>query len=160
MKIRILTLLAVATLILSACNVHGGGWIDSSTGSGKATFGFTVNCTQIDPHNLVLKGHVQYNDQPAGIQFHGEIEQPYTVSSREISCDDDFLVSPVTFIGTYTMQPSGQTGGFTWTVRDFGEPGPSAGDLLRVALYEGPAYATPAFYENGGGIQGGNIQYR
>jgi hypothetical protein len=159
MKIRLLVLMALAVLVLSACNVHGGGWIDSSTGSGKSTFGFTVNCTQIDPHNIVLKGHVQYNDLPANVRFHGEIEQPYTVPSREISCSDDFLVSPAVFVGTYRMEPSGQTGGFVLSVRDFGE-GPEATDLLRVTIYEGPAYNSPIIYENGGFLKGGNIQYR
>jgi hypothetical protein len=158
MKFRFLTLLTVLVIFIAGCSAYGGGWIDSSTGTGKATFGFAVNCTAIDPHNILFTGQVQYNDPAAGVKFHGEIEQPYTVSSTEISCDGLFVVNNPTFIGNYVMEPSGKTGGFTWTVTDYGEPGPSEGDTVLVRLYDGPAYQSAPFYAHGGEIGGGNIQ--
>jgi hypothetical protein len=68
------------------------------------------------------------------------------------------VVNPPTFIGTYRMQPSGETGGFTWSATDYGEPGPSEGDRIVVRLYDGPAFQSPPFYTHGGVIGGGNIQ--
>jgi hypothetical protein len=157
MKLRLMFLVMAAALILSACNARGGGWMESSTGSGKATFGFQINCTEIDSHNIVFEGQVQYNDMPAGVSFHGTIVQPYTSSAA--SCDGQFLITPMVFIGDYRMEPSGQEGQFTWSIHDYGEPGPSVQDYLSVRLYEGQAYSSPWFYVNTGGIGGGNIQY-
>jgi hypothetical protein len=159
MKFRFLTLLTLLAVFVAGCSAQGGGWLDSSTGEGKANFGFTINCTQIDPHNIVLSGQVQYNDHAAGVKFHGEIEQPFTQAS-EISCDDPFAVSPPTFIGTYRMQPSGESGAFTWSATDYGEPGPSEGDRILVRLYDGPAFQSAPFYVHGGVIRGGNVQVR
>jgi hypothetical protein len=158
MKPRFLTLVTVLGVFLASCTAYGGGWIASSSGTGKATFGFAINCTQIDPHNILLSGQVQYADHPVGITFHGEIEQPFTRSDIEISCDDPFGVAPPTFIGTYRMEPSGKTGGFTWSTTDYGEPGPSEGDRILVRLYEGAAFQSPLIYTHGGVIGGGNIQ--
>jgi hypothetical protein len=158
MKTRFLILVTILAVLLAGCNAYGGGWLESSGGEGKATFGFTINCTQIDAHNILLSGQVQYTDHPAEIKFHGEIEQPFTRSDSEISCDDPFVVNPPTFIGTYRMQPSGETGGFTWSATDYGEPGPSEGDRIVVRLYDGPAFQSPPFYTHGGVIGGGNIQ--
>lgn len=158
MKFRFLILVAVLALVLASCTAHGGGWIASAAGEGKATFGFGINCTQIDAHNILFTGQVQYNDMPAGVKFHGEIYQPYTVTSAEISCDEEFVTPNPIFNGTYVMEPSGQTGGFNWMVNDHGEPGPSEGDVLIVRVWDGPAYVGLPDYENSGVIGGGNIQ--
>lgn len=160
MKIFTIILITIMAVILVACSAHGGGWIISSVGEGKATFGFTINCTQIDAHNIVLSGKFQFNDHPAGINIHGDIVQPYTVTSTEISCDEPFVVGNPTFIGSFTMMPSGETGKFTFTTSDYGEPGPDAGDYITIRLYDGPAYTVPPFYAHGGVVGGGNIQIK
>lgn len=144
---RIVVLGALAVVLATACEARGGGWLISDTGSGKATFGFEMEC---DPDTGELTAQVQYVDRPAGVAIHG------VTSANEFFCFEDATFG--TFSGTYTAQPrtAGDGGTFFVTYADNGEPGVSAGDEFSIELIGGVYDG----YANGGTIGGGNVQAR
>lgn len=159
MKNRSFLLISILAVFLAACTAYGGGWLTSQIGSGKATFGFNVNCALLESNTIELYGQIQYKDLPAGVKFHGDVHQQYVVSESD-SCDDAFITNTPTFFGSYWMEPSGETGEFSLRLRDEGEPGPGAGDYFQINLYEDRALFSPIIYTNDGTIEGGNIQIR
>jgi hypothetical protein len=125
-KIFVLAVLATIALFNVSCKKsNGGGFIASAVpgGNGKATLGFQIKCDNIlhESGNYVAQvtGNVQYNDHPAGVKVHGDLDFiPYDIDNSLTSCETiaeliyDRLPPNSNFsgaIGTYSNQ-AGQTG--------------------------------------------------
>jgi hypothetical protein len=151
--VRAIGLVVVAGLLLASCGkANGGGWLQSATGAGKATFSFNAKCrdTVVNGRpDAVVSGQLEYKDAPAGVQFHGVVSSTIEGSS----CAELSSESEATFVGSYRPKPTGETGTFFLSVQDNGEPG-IQGDVFCISLLDGAHDG----YSNCGPIGGGNIQ--
>ena len=147
MLARVVCLVAVALFAIGCFRVTGGGWLTSAIPPGKATFAFHGSC---DPETGVASGKLEYHDHAADVHLHG------VVSNLDVPGCIPIDVPFAIYAGTYTPQPKklGPGGTFFIAVQDLGEPGPSSGDAISIAL-EGGVYDG---YEHFGTIEGGNIQ--
>jgi hypothetical protein len=166
-RIRRASVVAVATalaLVAGGCHkVTGGGWITSSTGTGKATFGFSASCV-VDPSAPDLftfyRGQFQYNDHGAGVRFDAEITPDASVGDGARTCEEaaDLLVASFGATGTailsgeYRPRPKGAPGAVSVVLTDAGHPGIGE-DMICVTLSDG----AHSGYEHCGAVQGGNI---
>jgi hypothetical protein len=115
--------------------VTGGGWVDSTAGTGKATFGFVAGRSAADGS---VKGHFTLKDHTLGVTIHGDVIANFMSCTGTPADHSEFLV---------TDTASGQQ--VTVKVNDNGEPGANR-DAFSV---EGAAYSNP-----GPLLRGGNIQ--
>ena len=163
MNIKHLIVLSITTLSLSACyeedgKVTGGGSIESSSGSGKANYGF--NGSDCDGN---LKGNFNYHDRAASVKIKGELSnaglctdtEQAGVTVRNDNCynycsDGDYILefdynSRAQFV-------SGEGTGIA-CLTDGGE-GKGASDKIGVHIITGPS----AGYVNIQEASRGNIQ--
>jgi hypothetical protein len=161
---RASTVLGVVGLVavVAGCDkVTGGGWIPSSTGQGKATFGFSAVCKNqedpiVGPVAALHEGQFEWDDHTAGVSFHGDVEPTLSLNALGTCKEAAQLIDQninATLLGEYRPQPPGAPGSFEANVTDNGEPGIN-GDSICVALQGGPHNG----YTNCGVIEGGNIQ--
>ena len=144
----------VVALLTSCTKASGGGWIPSAVDpEEKATFSFNLKCKDTE-EGPELSGHLQYKDQAAGVQVHGDVV-PFPLVEAESCAELAELASDfgaTSFFGTYRSQPKGEeTGGFLVHVDDGGE-GQEAEDWICVELIGGIEYL------NCQPLGGGNIQ--
>jgi hypothetical protein len=151
-------------VVASGCHeVTGGGWITSSTGTGKATFGFNARCVvdRSAPGVFAFyRGQFQYNDDAAGVRFHAEITPDAVVGEGARSCEEAADLLATSFGGTgtailsgeYRPQPKGAPGAVSVLLTDARRPG-VGGDVICVTLSDG----AHGGYEHCGAVQGGNI---
>ncbi|MBN2557387.1 MAG: hypothetical protein JXB33_01390 [Clostridia bacterium] len=153
MKRKILAmavLLVFSAAVLSGCveytpvTVRGGGWLLAAGGEGKATFGFTVECINIEyvdeePVSWDTRGNFVYNDHANGIRIKGEITGAYSSESGG------------TFGGECVFD--GEPAFFSVTATDLGEP--STDDCISIYITD---EEQQLLYENEGPVGGGNIQ--
>jgi hypothetical protein len=139
-------LVALAVVALSGCKVTGGGYIPSAFNpTAKATFGFTWQSTD-NPDKSTVKGN--WADGP--VKFKLDSGVVVTITDGQDGCGYGE--------GTYTSTSKstfGQQGTIVIEMCDTGEPGPTNGDGLGLALTDGP-YS----YTNSGSLQGGNLQIK
>jgi len=161
--IAVISLVSGLALFVSGCDTYGpgkytgGGVMESAVDADvKATLGFNMQALDKNEDGEIetVKGQLQYKDRganeefPKGRSFHGVITGG---SVKTTMCGN----STGEFEGTYKPQPKGESGTFTVTVFDAGEPGPSEEDSFTIAL-EGGAYHG---YMNSGLLSNGNIKY-
>jgi hypothetical protein len=154
----ILGLLAVSALVLAGCTANGGGWINSSVGAKKATFGFTWQTDATLP-----QGTGDVATQSAGELAKGSWSDGY-VKFRIANGGIDFVdiygdpFNCVVGSGHYVSTNRSYSGGgdLYITICDYGEPGPTAGDSVDIDPQGGPY----DFYENSGTLRGGNLQIK
>ncbi len=148
---KTIALFIMLALFLAGCEARGGGWIPSvANAEKKATFGFQVKCTQLAPDLVKFSGQLEYNDHPAGVKFHAEMQD--TRNGDAYSCDNSSVDALDLIQGTYRMMPSGQTGIVYLSVFDGGK----SGDSIMIQL----VHDGETVYENEGVLSGGNLQVR
>ena len=146
----------VAVLVLGivagvGCNfpsvkTTGGGWFTDGCGEGahKVTFGFTAMPTD---EGCSAKGQFQlvdHGDKPPTI-LHGEFDDVDWVNDLDYT----------RFYGKCTIK--GEEGEFDLEVKfyDEGEPGPSAGDKIKVKIHGWDGGG----WDYSGELEGGNVQF-
>jgi len=140
-------------LTASGCDTAtGGGWIAGIVDA-RATFGFTVRCTDTrvrgTPVATLSDGQLDWHD--GFVSFHGVV-MPQQVP--DTTCDEfAFNLPTIHFAGTYTPHNSSGSGFFNATVFDGGEPG-ALTDTINIELTGGDFTG----YANGGELQDGNVQ--
>jgi hypothetical protein len=148
------TMVVVLPLLTLGCDTAtGGGWIPGLFAD-RATFGFTVQCRDTRqrgmPVAVLSSGELDWTD--GFVSFHGVVDSQ---SFEGQTCEEfDNNLPTITFTGTYSPHQGVGSGTFTATVFDSGEPGtdPPDGDTIEITT-------TGTYtYQNGGPIQGGNIQ--
>jgi hypothetical protein len=147
-------------LLLVGCaggKFTGGGSMSSAAStSGKAYFGFNIDCSLDKFH-----GQVQYVDRASGVRLHG-VPTEFIVCIGPGLCfnldcganpqDPEFLfLSGDYWVSGQSGEPSGR---YFATVSDRGEPGPTAGDEFCIFLNGGPYDG----YSNCDTLEGGNVQ--
>jgi len=165
-KVLVVLLLPLTLMFIISCQKsNGGGYIDSATGNGKATFGVQIKCDNIlhESGNYVgrLTGNLQLNDHAAGVKIHGKIDViPYEFDSGLTSCEmmstefDGPLGQSISLTaGTYTSQPGNQTGEFAILLVD---NDPQFTDCLDGDGMEIEVIGDIS-YQNGGCLRGGNL---
>jgi hypothetical protein len=165
--ILLLATIALTIVVLAGCGkASGGGYIPTAVEGveGKATFAFNAKCTNTTLESGevvgVVKGQLQYNDQPADVKIHADLANAFPDlfgSSTPCEFFDDLFSDEQTdvFRGTYRVpgEPKEAVGNVTLSVRDAGEPGIN-GDQVAIFLDGGPHGG----YTNTGTVQGGNVQ--
>lgn len=159
MKKKLLCCLAFAfVLLLPGCIIqkaNGGGWL--LVDGRKVHFAFNVSCddggTPGDASDDRARGHIEVMDNkaPGGrVKFRGEVN-----NFGALPCGAP-IAGVGGFLGTYMPQPTtlGDGGFFIVAFTDQGEPGPSNGDAIALAVFGG-VYDGYTFI---GTIGGGNIQ--
>ena len=153
-KIALAIILMVGLLAgtMGCKKTTGGGWfIDEFTGN-KVTFGFNaqpVGEPWIDPYGnwyRDAKGQFQLIDHGAKIRIHGT----FTTTWAEDGTNETDFVS-------YDASVNGVGGyGVCVLLRDYGEPGPSAGDAIAIPWVR-DSFGN-VVYDAQGYLGGGNIQ--
>lgn len=151
--LRIVIVIAGTAVLLAACHKFtGGGWIEGMNG-GKAHFGFTAQCEDLNP-GVALRGQLQFNDKSAGVKFHGKFENYYF---EDESCDA--LVASwagsengIDAVGSCRSQPEKNEGTFELVAWDNDADGYP--DTISIAA---DCTSDGEFYVHGGELQGGNI---
>ncbi len=142
--IRFVGVVVVLASLLAGCTkASGGGWIPSDVDpEEKATFSFNLKCKDTE-EGPELSGHLQYKDQAAGVQVHGDVVSFFFPFEPESCAELAELASDfgaTSFFGTYRSQPKGEEkGGFLVHVDDGGE-GQEAEDWICVELIGGIEY--------------------
>ena len=156
---RILQLACILLLVLSlnACRtVQGGGWMESASGEGKATFGVKLNCEAPD-----YFGEFTYHDH--GVEFEmpdGKMRklaikawvEPGVVRSGY----SDLSLDSTSWAFEYRAQPDkfGESGmGIIYFFDADLTEDPSDEDILKIEIWTGPF----AEYSNEGELGGGNL---
>ena len=125
-----LAILVMVVALFTGCKVTGGGWFEDS--ERKCTFGLNAQ-----GEGCEYKGQFQFNDHE-DCKIHVEVMQMMQFG------DDYAEFSGVAKSGEKVI---------VW-VEDHGEPGPDAGDSIKIWIdtpfWEPPTYA--------GDLEGGNIQ--
>jgi hypothetical protein len=161
-----IVLLTVSLFNVSCKKSNGGGFIDSIVdgGNGKATIGYQIKCDNILHSSGEYVGHVtgnvQFNDHPAGIKVHADIDFiPFESDPTLTSCEvlaasiDAGNPSPPLILST--------------VVGTYGNHSGQAGDLALAVITENPFCPTgdgfiieltgDIIYQNGGCLNGGNL---
>ena len=122
----------------SGAKATGGGWIPSVAGQGsRATFGFTMRVTGVEPINedeyiYSAKGQIQLVDHGADLKYHASVWGTYRYGENSGDCV------------------------FTGTTRDGMEVSVMVtGNVVYFHVADGNGSVT---YENFGEIMGGNIK--
>jgi len=165
-KVSMVLLLPLMLLFVVSCQKsNGGGFIDSVTGTGKATFGVQMKCDNIlhtsGQYVGKLSGNLQFNDHTAGVKIHGDIDFiPNDYDSSLTSCEmmssyfDGPLGESISFAaGTYTSQPGNKAGEFVIGLLD-NDPNFTScpdGDAIEIMI------GGDISYSNGGCLRGGNM---
>jgi hypothetical protein len=154
-----LCFLSLAVLTTSCESFTGGGWIYSKAGqNAKATFGFTVTCTDDGVGGSSVEGTMEYQDHGwtvggGTLRLHGVLDQTHANATCEQldALETIFLKTNNLYSGTYVTQPpkAGAGGNFLFQVTDNGASGDTLGIVATSGLYSG--------YSNSGVLQGGNI---
>jgi hypothetical protein len=160
-------LLGLAALALAGCSTFftGGGFIRSVNHTDKATFGFVVQCN--NPENpeecAPAKINGTYYDHGVGVRLKfdggviagpaGCVADPNDCANLPPGTDpDQCMFGEVHYI---SQDPKNRgEGDLQLFACDLGEPGKLNGDFLVINVLSGPYDG----YENGGTIQGGNLQ--
>ena len=140
--------------IVAACHKFtGGGWIDGLNG-GKAHFGFTAQCEDLDP-GVAVRGQMQFNDKSAGVRFHGEFENYYLTdyeSCDAVVADWSGNENGIDIVGSCWTQPGKTEGSFEVVAFDNNADGtPDTMELYTTCTPDGE------WYGNWGELHGGNI---
>ncbi|MFO7637427.1 MAG: hypothetical protein R6W96_08975 [Clostridia bacterium] len=155
-SIMLIAVMCVAMMLLAGCvelipvTVRGGGWIDAEPmmpeqvdgRSGKATFGFTVECYDYVYEddfvtNYSVRGHLSYVDKVNGIRINGD------VIFATLDGDDMGIFSGTCAPGMH----------FTVGVTGSDKPGEYGTFFIELSNDEGEI-----LYMNGGPIRQGNIR--
>jgi hypothetical protein len=168
--ILLLATIALTIVVLAGCKASGGGYIPTAEPGveGKATFGFSANCTNVtDEFGDVFaytKGQLQYNDKPADVKFHADLaDGGLGVVGSTTPCEDlDAIFTDEdtdVFSGLYRVRggPKEGEGSVELLVTDAGEPGIN-GDKVTISLSAFEPGGTYDGYTNTGTVQGGNVQ--
>ena len=168
--LAILPILVLVAFTATGCTkMTGGGWIESKVPGQKATFGFSVKCTNTTdavtrlPAAVLHDGQFEFTDKPAGVNVHGDVgplpQQTFPGQTCKQLAQEENLLGTGLFAGTFRTQsdsvPMNQ-GEFVVEIVDGGTPGSLNGDSLCVDLVgdgEGGL-----LYGNCGEVQGGNIK--
>ena len=165
MKIKTLQFCFIATvliMLLGGCKtIRGGGWINSSTGEGKATFG--INITK---KKCKYYGGFTYHDHSLKDEKGQHLSLKAWVDSNSpllsgVPCDDQSLDSQslenkITYDFSYRSRydKSGEEGYGTIEFKDANRSkSPDENDRLCIDIYFGPY----AGYKNCGDLRGGNL---
>ena len=152
--------LLVLIMALTGCKtIKGGGWINSITEGGKATFGIDLTC-----ENSEYYGEFTYHDHGAkfgmsdgsmrNVSLKAWVEP--TAIDFGISCGDYYLENYTQYDFVYRAQPdkSGEEGKGTIQFWDADLTGtPDDNDKLCINIISGPY----AGYDNCGDLGGGNL---
>jgi hypothetical protein len=157
----------VMLLLLSGCKtIRGGGWINSKTGEGKATFGISLECKNAKIHGgFTYLDHGQKYKMPDGkmkpLSLKAWVDRDSLMLSGG-SCKDQFLgeQSPnhAAYQFIYRARPDkfGEEGKGTGTINFWDanrSEHPDENDRLCIDIVSGP-YAN---YSNCGDLGGGNL---
>ena len=129
-----LAILVMVVALFTGCKATGGGWFidEGRSDSKKCTFGLNAQGKWDESVGwFVYKGQFQFNDH-AGNKIHAEV-----MNIKEF--DDTYAIF-------WAMADEGLV---TVWVEDHGEPGPDAGDYIKIC-YDGETWE--------GDLEGGNIQ--
>jgi hypothetical protein len=142
-------LVAVAALLLGACKVTGGGWIQSATGAKKATFGFNWQTTFNETTNET-RATARGSWSDGDVKFKIDRGIVFTFTDGQDGCAFGF--------GHYVSQSKADPGDGELTIClcDYGEPGATNGDTISIQVTSGPYSG----YTNSGELQGGNLQVK
>lgn len=135
-----------AVLVLAGCQYAGGGTVRSATGSGKAVFGFNMECPA---GSNTQSGKLAYTDLGAGVAIKATGSGP----AAEGGCQSNSQGAGA-FSGTYraTNGPDG-TGRFLLIVNP-ARSGHAKGAAFSLQLTGGPFDG----YSNSGPVLQGSIQ--
>ena len=157
---RILQLACILLLALSlnACRtVQGGGWMESASGEGKATFGVKLNCEAPDYYGeFTYHDHGVKMEMPDG-KMRKLVIQARVIPDHETSCSDQNPEYTLWYFN-YLAQPNkyGSSGFGSGWIEFFDadrSEDPSDEDELLIQIINGPF----AGYYNAGEIGGGNL---
>jgi len=147
--VLVLGVVANINCMVPSVKTTGGGWFTDD--GHKVTFGFTAIPTGDSILNLGAKGQFQLIDHDTApgapnIDIHGEFDDVNMVRT-----DSEWTK----FEGTCTVK--GEEGEFDLEVefKDEGEPGPGAGDYVKIKIkgWDGSGW------DYQGALEGGNIQF-
>jgi predicted small secreted protein len=152
----LLVAVALSALLLAGCTVNGGGWINSSTGAKKATFGFTWAGEDCEPAYVGQIGIVLVCDPTHAKGFWSDGSVKFRIAEGGLTVlFFDFVDACWLGEGTYVPTgPNPDPGDIEIELCDRGEPGASSQDYVAVELTDG----THDGYSNSGNLQGGNLQ--
>ena len=154
----LLVCIVMLALSLNACRtVRGGGWIESASGEGKATFGINLNCSSPD-----YSGRFNYHDHGVKMEMpdgkmHKLVILARITQDHETLCSDS-IPEHTMWQFDYQVQPNKYgTSGFGSGYIQFSDADrsedPSDEDELLINIINGPF----AGYFNAGKLGGGNL---
>jgi hypothetical protein len=151
---KLVALALMAMVVLSGCSLisaRGGGWMEGAD-SGKATFGFGIQCNE---KSGFLKGAWVYHDKGSDVNIHGKLTDDSGGWDGGIPCDMTFAMDRQGFLKVeYVARPSGDIGTGLVKLVDGDLNGPDKEDWLKVKLLTG----ADAPYENYKELGGGNLK--
>lgn len=150
--------LVALTLTGCAGKYTGGGSIDSNIigAKGKATFGFNIDGTDVDGDGQVdvAKGQFQYDDRPAGVSFHADIDTVLGGLLCNPDCFADGASLMVPYAGRYTSKDG--DGDVMLGVTSINDGfGNQVNSLWIYGVSSGPYQG----YSNYGVVRGGTIRF-